>query len=108
MHVAAHYRERAQHRREVLTSEGFVDIAADAPRPDDLIMSEQLRVTVLELLQTLDDDVRALLIAKDIDGVSMAVIAEEIGIPISTAYKWRARALAALRDAAERGQYEES
>ena len=65
-------------------------------------MIEQDRSTLLDLLQALDEDVRALLIAREIDGVSMADIAEEMGIPLSTAYKWRARALAALREAAKR------
>jgi RNA polymerase sigma-70 factor (ECF subfamily) len=39
------------------------------------------------------------LVAYEIDGIPMTEVAERHGIPLSTAYKWRARAKAVLRAA---------
>jgi len=107
VHTAAHYRERAQHRREELTPEEFFDLVDENPGPDEQIDSAQDRLMVLDLLQSLDVDLRSVLIAHDIDGVPMAEIAEQHGIPLSTAYKWRARALQAFQAALEQLRSEE-
>jgi len=107
VHIAAHYRERAQHRREELTEEDFFDLVDERPTPDDLIGISQDRREVLELLQTIKADLRSVLIAHDIDDIPMAEIAQQRGIPLSTAYKWRARALDAFQLALERRRQEE-
>jgi RNA polymerase sigma factor (sigma-70 family) len=107
VHVSAHYRDRAQHRREELTPEDFFDGVDDQPGPDELIGCEQDRLEVLDMLQMLDVDLRSVLIAHDIDGIPMAEIAEQHGIPLSTAYKWRARALQAFQAALEERRREE-
>ena len=107
VHIAAHYRDRAQHRREELTPEEFFDIVDESPGPDERIGSEQDRRQVLDLLQSLNVDLRSVLIAHDIDDVPMAEIAEQHGIPLSTAYKWRARALEAFQAALEQRRREE-
>jgi len=54
---------------------------------------------VLDLLYDVDMDTRAVLLAHDIDGIPKAEVAEQRGIPLSTAYKWRTRAKAQLREA---------
>jgi RNA polymerase sigma factor (sigma-70 family) len=107
VHVAAHYRSCARHRREVLISGDVDEVADGTPGASDLMADEQRRLMVLELLHTLDADLRALLIAHDLDEVPMAEVAEQFGIPLSTAYKWRARALAAFHEAAEKRRREE-
>jgi len=99
VHIASHYRERAQHRREELTPEAFFDVVDEHPPPDELISVEQDRGEVMDLLQKIDPDLRSVVIAHDIDGVPMAEIAAQRGIPVSTAYKWRTRALMAFQDA---------
>lgn len=99
VYVAAHYLDRALHRREELVPELAVreiDPAASAP---ERMQAEQERLLLLDLLRSIDPDLRSVLVAHDIDGIPMAEIAEQHGIPESTAYKWRARALAALRSA---------
>lgn len=101
VHVVAHYWDRALHRREAPSPVEIVDIVDEAPGPDDRIIGEQGRMLVLELLQALHVDLRAVLTAHEFDGISMAEFAEQRGIPLSTAYKWRARALVALHEAAE-------
>ena len=100
VHVAAHYRTRALHRREELTPEDLLDDAVDeTPGPEEQLEEQEARLLALELLHTLDVGARAVLIAHDIDGIPMAEVAEQLGIPLSTAYKWRTRAKARLREA---------
>ncbi|WP_437284758.1 RNA polymerase sigma factor [Sorangium sp. So ce406] len=99
VHTAAHYRERAQHRYEELVSEDEFPVLVDQSKtPDELMISDQERLMVLELLHHLDVDAHSILVAHDLDGVPMADIAQQRGIPLSTAYKWRARALALFHD----------
>ncbi|WP_437680514.1 RNA polymerase sigma factor [Sorangium sp. So ce131] len=97
VHVAAHYRDRAHHRREELSAGRPPRVADERPSAEDQIDAEQTRSLVLSRLTSLDADVRRILIEHDIDGVPMATVAEQHGIPLSTAYKWRARAIGALR-----------
>lgn len=100
VHIAAHYRDRAQHRREELAADDAFDVIDDRPGPDEEIAEEQQRREIIDVLHAIDDvDLRSVVIAHDIDGVPMAEIAERRGIPLSTAYKWRARALDAFHDA---------
>jgi RNA polymerase sigma-70 factor (ECF subfamily) len=108
VHVAAHYRARALHRREELTPEDLLDDAVDeAPGPEEQLEGHQARLLVLELLHKIDADAGAVLIAHDIDGIPMAEVAEQLGIPLSTAYKWRTRAKARLREALDDRRDEE-
>ncbi|WP_437661247.1 RNA polymerase sigma factor [Sorangium sp. So ce1182] len=99
VHTAAHYRERAQYRYEELVSEEEFPVLVDQSKtPDELMISDQERLMVLELLHHLDVDAHSILVAHDLDGVPMADLAQQRGIPLSTAYKWRARALALFHD----------
>src|SRR5262245_10434400 len=52
VHVAAHYRDRAQHRREELTPEDFFDVVDEEPGPDEQIRVEQDRLEVFDVLQS--------------------------------------------------------
>jgi RNA polymerase sigma factor (sigma-70 family) len=99
VHTAAHYRERAQHRyEELVMDEELPPLVDQSQPPDQLIMVEQERLMVLELLQQLDLDAYSILAAHDLDGIPMAEIAQQRGVPLSTAYKWRARALSLFHD----------
>ena len=71
VHVASHYRERALHRREELTADDPLDVVDEGPGPDQQLDGEQSRVLVTALLQELDVDLRAVLVAYEIDGVPM-------------------------------------
>jgi RNA polymerase sigma factor (sigma-70 family) len=110
INVAGQYWKRVRHRREQLTPDDALD-ALDAPDntpgPDEQLVREQERRMVLDLLQTVDADRRAVLLAHDVDGVPMVEIAEQLGIPVSTAYRWRARAMEALGEALEQRRREE-
>jgi DNA-directed RNA polymerase specialized sigma24 family protein len=101
VHVGSHYRQRAQHRREQLTPNDGIDAHDPSPAAPERIAAEQERRQVWDLAYYyLDPDLRGVLVAHDLDGVPMKEIAEERGIPLSTAYKWRTRALTALEAAA--------
>lgn len=97
VHIAAHYRDRALHRREELTPEEDLDVVDESPGPDEQLKMEEGRLLVLELLQQLDVDLRAVLIAHDIDEIPMKEIAELHRLPLSTLYRRRAEARRALR-----------
>jgi RNA polymerase sigma-70 factor (ECF subfamily) len=56
-------------------------------------------------VQSLEPDLRSVLVGHGIDGIPMTEIAEQRGIPLSTAYKWRSRALAALEAIAREAEH---
>lgn len=106
VYTAAHYRDLARHRREVL-AEDLEEVMDERPDASDRIMAEQARAEVFDALQTLEPELRSVLVAHDIDGIPMVEIAEQHGIPVSTAYKRRARALARFHAAVEQRGREE-
>ncbi|AGP35714.1 sigma-70 family RNA polymerase sigma factor [Sorangium cellulosum] len=98
VHVAAHYRDRAHHRREELSSgQAPRRVADERPNAEEQIDAEQTRSLILSRLGSLQTEEQRILIEHDIEGLPMATIAEQHGIPLSTAYKWRTRAIASLR-----------
>jgi RNA polymerase sigma factor (sigma-70 family) len=101
INVAAHHRERVHHRVEDLRPEPRDEAVPDpAPWPDAAIESEEARLDLLAhpaALARIAPDEAAVVIAHEIDGIPMAEIAEQQGIPLPTAYHWRARGIAALR-----------
>jgi RNA polymerase sigma-70 factor, ECF subfamily len=101
VHVASHYHDRAHHRRERLTGDltRRVHLQPDAAFLME-VMSDSTRL--LEALGELDPGSRHVLISHDLDEIPMAELAQTTGIPISTLYRRRARALVALRAALER------
>lgn len=97
VHIAARYHQRARHRREEQLPDDF-DVACDIPSAEELLAGEEDRQFVLEVLQSIDSDERMVVIEHDIEGSSIAEIAARRGIPASTAYKRRARGIAAFRE----------
>jgi RNA polymerase sigma-70 factor, ECF subfamily len=80
------------------------------PAPDAFacMAHEQDRIRVLEALQALDERSRNILVSHDIEGISMNRIAKSMGVPVSTLYKWRAKALTAFRVKLEEAKIDES
>lgn len=85
VHIACHYRDRAAHRREVPSP-------SIPPNLRDLRAHEA--VEILDCIDTLHPDARALFVAYNLGGVSMKDLAERYGIGVSRAYKQHARARA--------------
>lgn len=84
--IASQHRRRAYRRHETssdVTASTAVDPAA---LPDERIAIEQDRRLVLEALEALPLDRRAVFVLYEIDGVSMEEIARTLGIPVNTAY----------------------
>jgi RNA polymerase sigma-70 factor (ECF subfamily) len=82
--VAADYRKLAYCRHEI---PGLSPHASDpAPLADAAAYQAELRAIVLDALQRLPWDRRALFIAVEIDGQSGPEVADSLGIPLNTAY----------------------
>jgi RNA polymerase sigma-70 factor, ECF subfamily len=96
VHHAAHYHARARHRREVLGDGAAFVVADERPDVEERMWNEQVRCWLLERLQALAPEERSVLLAHDIEEIPMAAVAARHGIPVTTAYKRRARGLAAL------------
>ncbi|WP_437996250.1 sigma-70 family RNA polymerase sigma factor [Sorangium sp. So ce185] len=97
VHVASHYHERAQHRREELVD--LIEALDPGPAPAAAMECEDIRTSTIDAVNALEPELRSVLVAHDLNGVSMAEIAEDAGLPLSTLYKRRAKAIDALRGA---------
>ncbi|WP_437646147.1 sigma-70 family RNA polymerase sigma factor [Sorangium sp. So ce362] len=97
VHVAARYHERARHRGEVLVD--LIEVFDPAPDAATAMESDNVRASTMDAVNDLDPDLRFVLVAHDLHGVPMAKIAEDAGLPLSTVYKRRTKAIGALRDA---------
>jgi RNA polymerase sigma-70 factor, ECF subfamily len=93
--VALSHRRHQRRRRE--------DIVEDPPHrsmdpdQDADVERNQLRELLTNLLRTLDDNQRALIVLYDIEMLSMPEVARVLGCPLQTAYSRRATALDRLR-----------
>jgi RNA polymerase sigma-70 factor (ECF subfamily) len=64
------------------------------------------RAFVQKLLESLDDDKRAVLVLYELEGLTMREVAEVVGCPLQTAYSRLHAARELLRAAWERSQEE--
>ncbi len=84
---ASDYRKLARHRREKLADrDDTVEEADTGPSVDDRIDAERSRKLVLEALDALDLDKRAVFVMHEIDGHAIPAVASSLGIPANTAY----------------------
>lgn len=81
--IASQDRRRARHRHEVQREAEAVDPAV---LPDERLAAGQDRQLVLEALQGIHPDRRAVFVLYEIDGEAMDEIARVLGIPVNTAY----------------------
>ncbi|WP_437999667.1 hypothetical protein WMF26_06865 [Sorangium sp. So ce185] len=94
-----------QHFRsvEILTEEPLDPETPDPRRNAEAeLIAEQSRLDLLDALLRADPEAAGILLARNLDERPMRKVAEVAGIPLSTAYKMRARARAALRAELER------
>jgi RNA polymerase sigma-70 factor (ECF subfamily) len=82
---ASDYRRRARFSREV-AREKTPEVADEAPPADEQLAAEQARRLVIDALQALPLERRAVLVMHDIDGHAMPEIADALSIPLNTAY----------------------
>ncbi|WP_438023991.1 sigma-70 family RNA polymerase sigma factor [Sorangium sp. So ce233] len=105
--AAAYFAQRYR-SAEILMADPL-DPESPDPRPgaEAGVAARESKEHLLEAIRHLDPDTAAIVTAKDLHGTPMQEIAESTGIPLSTVYKMRARARAALRGALERRAAEE-
>jgi RNA polymerase sigma-70 factor (ECF subfamily) len=84
--VASQYRRRAHRRYETSGSSHPREAVDPGPLPDARIAAAQDRQLVLDALEAIDLDRRAVFVLHEIDGVSVDEIARALGIPVNTAY----------------------
>jgi RNA polymerase sigma-70 factor (ECF subfamily) len=82
--VACDYRRLSRHRVEVLGAP--IDRADPARRADERMEADEERAMVEAALEGVVLDRRAVLVMHDIDEVPIPSIAQELGIPVNTAY----------------------
>jgi RNA polymerase sigma-70 factor, ECF subfamily len=104
LRVASDHRRRAYIVRERVTDSPPVD--GGERRGDEPDTSLESRAFVQKLLESLDDDKRAVLVLYEIEGLTMREVAEVIGCPLQTAYSRLHAARDLLRDAWARSQKE--
>lgn len=84
---ASDYRRLARHRLELMsTSDQDVDGPARAPLAEEALGTREEQAMVLEALETIELDRRAVLIAYELDECPMKSIADALQIPLPTAY----------------------
>jgi RNA polymerase sigma-70 factor, ECF subfamily len=103
LRVASDYRRRAYVRRERAVPDPLQGVAE--PRGNQPDVRAELRGTLVQLLDALDEDKRAVLVLYEIEGLSMKEVAEVVDCPLQTAYS---RLHAARRRIAEVMAREES
>lgn len=85
--VASDYRKRASNVHETPRDDVEKLDRISAPElPDRMLEDAQRRALVYRALDALDEDKRAVFILHEIDGESIPVVAEALGVPLNTAY----------------------
>lgn len=107
VHVASHYREQARHWREKAFTSKIETAIDEQPATDELMDAEKRRLDVWAALESLEPELRSILVDHDMAESPMVEVAAQRGLPLSTAYKWRARALRAFVDELKRRQPED-
>ena len=83
-------RRLAHHRREVFVdgdAEGGNErLASSTPGADEQLSAQDAHRLVIDALQLVDVDRRAILVMHDMDGMPMKEIAGTLGVPVNTAY----------------------
>lgn len=81
--IASDYREKASNAREKLTDP---DPPSQAPEVVDKLSADQARDIVMDALQEVDMERRAVFVLNELDGHAMPEVADSLAIPTNTAY----------------------
>ncbi|MBK6697594.1 MAG: sigma-70 family RNA polymerase sigma factor [Myxococcales bacterium] len=82
--VASDHRRRVRRRRELVTDVPPELLTDESP--DDTAMMREARALLDGILDTLDDDKRAVFVLYEIEQLAMNDVATAIGCPLQTAY----------------------
>lgn len=84
MRVASDVRRSAPVRREVASDAADYEVST-SPLPDELVDQRRARELLDRVLDSMDDDLRAVLVMFELEGMVTPEIAELLGIPVGTA-----------------------
>jgi len=101
--IATRWRALARHRRE-LSTEDLGEIPDGRPAADEALERDEVRALVRRALATLSPTRRAVLTMNVLDEQAMPDVAEQLGIPVNTAYSRLRRAREDLAKAVYRLQ----
>lgn len=85
MKVASEMRRRDPARREVVDPRLLEAIADDARGPEEAMIESEARDALDETLSGMNDDLRAVLVLVEIEGLAIAELAAVLDVPIGTA-----------------------
>lgn len=97
-------RGKSAHRAEEGATDAIWEIEDEAPAAEELLLRAERRRELWQLLETIEDSRRLVLIMRVLDEATMPEIAMALGIPLSTAYHRLRLARDELMAAAERRQ----
>lgn len=100
--VASEMRRRDPARREVVDPRVLAAIADDASGPEDLLLESEARDALDETLAGMTDDLRAVLVLVEIEGLALAELAAVLEVPLGTATSRLRRAREAFSASARR------
>jgi RNA polymerase sigma-70 factor, ECF subfamily len=86
LRVAAAYRRRAHRRYERPLEPALHPVADEAESPEAALQNQQARERLDALLDALPLDKRAVFVMFEIDGMSCAEIAHDLGVPVGTVH----------------------
>lgn len=95
--IAARSRRTLARRREVLTEE-FPQTSHPVSTPEELVGRKQMRQTVDQILDQMDDDIRIVFVLYEVEQMTAAEIAIALEIPPGTVASRLRRARAEFRD----------
>ncbi len=105
MRLASDHRRRARVRYERAVADPGRDLAEPSSFAPD--RRTEARTQLLQLLDSLDDDKRDVIVLYEIEGLSMSEVAAALGCPLQTAYSRLHAARAKLIASAKRRDGEE-
>ena len=104
--VASEYRRKAGHARELLGEEEAVPAASVDASGERRVARRQARELVMEALEAVALERRAVFVLHEIDGHSIPEVAEALELPLNTAYSRLRLAREEFTEAVERAREE--
>ena len=103
LRVAAAFRRKAHRRHERIVEDPLAGRAApEEESPERLAADGEARARLIEILDAMDLEKRAVLVMFEVEGLSCPEIARTIGIPVGTVYSRLDAARREFRERAER------
>ncbi|WP_237245196.1 MULTISPECIES: RNA polymerase sigma factor [Sorangium] len=102
VNVASRYHAKASQRNEILTDPAELCEAGGSATAIERLLAAERRCLLRSLVLELPFELRSVLVQHDLYEISVRDIAETRGIPVSTVYRWRMRALHGARGALAR------